>query len=272
MPGHSRPELSPKQARFTTPSTGACHIVPLGLPKHLLKLGAAPVGCPRQSDRLDRGVSGLLPDPWRERARPECLERSAWDTGRTRRTHPRRGPDPRDRPPGLRSQRRSFASPAPPGIHGLTRKPRVGWHPASVCHEMKRLILTSLRPMPCASYQWSSAVRVVPSSSLILATPFALACARASRDSTIASTQPIWYFSDVTRSGPAQDATIARTIRFPAGLRERIAADAERCGRSFEGQVISLLRRHYGEDVDIAPSPAEILAMATGSLAGMTAR
>jgi hypothetical protein len=33
--------------------------------------------------------------------------------------------------------------------------------------------------------------------------------------------------------------------------------------------VISLLRRHYGEDVDIAPSPAEILAMATGSLAGI---
>jgi hypothetical protein len=28
-----------------------------------------------------------------------------------------------------------------------------------------------------------------------------------------------------------------------------------------------LLRRHYGEDVDIAPSPAEILALATASLA-----
>jgi hypothetical protein len=75
----------------------------------------------------------------------------------------------------------------------------------------------------------------------------------------------------VTRSGSAQDTTIARTIRFPAGLRDRIAADAERCGRSFEGQVISLLRRHYGEDVDIAPSPAEILALATSSLAGIPA-
>lgn len=61
--------------------------------------------------------------------------------------------------------------------------------------------------------------------------------------------------------------TVARTIRFPAGLRQKIAADAERCGRSFEGQVIALLRRHYGEDVDIAPSPAEILALATASMA-----
>ena len=43
------------------------------------------------------------------------------------------------------------------------------------------------------------------------------------------------------------------------------------CGRSFEGQVIAVLRRHYGEDVDIAPSPAEILALATASLANMSA-
>jgi hypothetical protein len=39
---------------------------------------------------------------------------------------------------------------------------------------MKRLILTSLRPMPCASYQWTSAVRVVPSLSLSLAIPLRL--------------------------------------------------------------------------------------------------
>ena len=64
-----------------------------------------------------------------------------------------------------------------------------------------------------------------------------------------------------------QDSTVARTIRFPAALREKITADAERCGRSFDGQVIALLRRHYGEDVDIAPNPAEILALATASLA-----
>jgi len=64
-----------------------------------------------------------------------------------------------------------------------------------------------------------------------------------------------------------QESTIARTIRFPSGLRDRIAADAERCGRSFEGQVIALLRRHYGEDVDIAPSPTEIIALAAASLA-----
>jgi hypothetical protein len=69
----------------------------------------------------------------------------------------------------------------------------------------------------------------------------------------------------------AQESTIARTIRIPASLRKRIAADAERCGRSFEGQVIALLRRHYGEDVDIAPGPAGILALALASLADVPA-
>lgn len=75
----------------------------------------------------------------------------------------------------------------------------------------------------------------------------------------------------MTRSALAQDTTIARTIRFPVGLRDRITADAERCGRSFEGQVLAILRRHYGEDVDIAPSPAEILALANASLADVPA-
>lgn len=64
-----------------------------------------------------------------------------------------------------------------------------------------------------------------------------------------------------------KESPIARTIRFPSGLRDKIATDADRCGRSFEGQVIALLRRHYGEDVDIAPAPAEILALAAASLA-----
>lgn len=68
-----------------------------------------------------------------------------------------------------------------------------------------------------------------------------------------------------------QDSTVARTIRFPVTLRQKITADAERCGRSFDGQVIALLRRHYGEDVDIAPSPAEILALAAASLADVSA-
>ncbi len=68
-----------------------------------------------------------------------------------------------------------------------------------------------------------------------------------------------------------QEATIARTIRIPVALHKRIAADAERCGRSFEGQVIALLRRHYGEDVDIAPGPAGILALAVASLADIPA-
>jgi hypothetical protein len=69
----------------------------------------------------------------------------------------------------------------------------------------------------------------------------------------------------------AQDSTVARTIRFPTALRAKIAADAERCGRSFDGQVIALLRRHYGEDVDIAPNPAEILALTAASLADVPA-
>jgi hypothetical protein len=78
-------------------------------------------------------------------------------------------------------------------------------------------------------------------------------------------------FLVVTRSSTARDATVARTIRFPAELRDKIAADAERCGRSFEGQVIALLRRHFGEDVDIAPGPSEILALAAASLADVPA-
>lgn len=65
---------------------------------------------------------------------------------------------------------------------------------------------------------------------------------------------------------------VARTIRFPEGLRSRIAADADRCGRSFERQAIAILRRHYGEDVDIAPAPSEILGLAAASLAGVSER
>ena len=34
---------------------------------------------------------------------------------------------------------------------------------------------------------------------------------------------------------------------MPGALRKRIQADAERCGRSFEGQVIALLGRHSTE-------------------------
>ncbi|MBI4702548.1 MAG: hypothetical protein HY744_15620 [Deltaproteobacteria bacterium] len=79
---------------------------------------------------------------------------------------------------------------------------------------------------------------------------------------------------DLVMSAPAsrhQDLPTARTVRFPQRLRERIATDAERCGRSFEAQVIAILRRHYGEDVDIAPGPDAILALARASVAGTTA-
>lgn len=75
----------------------------------------------------------------------------------------------------------------------------------------------------------------------------------------------------MTHSALARDTAVARTVRFPADLRDRIAADADRCGRSFEGQVIALLRRHYGEDVDIALHPADILAFAKASLADIPA-
>jgi hypothetical protein len=60
-----------------------------------------------------------------------------------------------------------------------------------------------------------------------------------------------------------------RTVRFPERLRARIATDAERCGRSFEAQVLAILRHHYGESVDIAPTPALVLALARGSLEGI---
>jgi hypothetical protein len=74
-----------------------------------------------------------------------------------------------------------------------------------------------------------------------------------------------------TRAAAAPPEAVARTVRFPDALRAKIAADAERCGRSFEGQVIALLRRHFGEDVDIAPAPAEIVSLAAASVAGMSA-
>ena len=72
-----------------------------------------------------------------------------------------------------------------------------------------------------------------------------------------------------SRQKPAPGRT-ARTIRFPDELRDRIASDAGRCGRSFESHVIAILRRHFGEDVDISPSPDAILSHALGSLAGVT--
>ena len=63
---------------------------------------------------------------------------------------------------------------------------------------------------------------------------------------------------------------VARTVRFPPRLRELIRTDADRCGRSFEAQVVAILRRHYGEDVDIAPAPDAILRMARASLEGVS--
>ena len=71
------------------------------------------------------------------------------------------------------------------------------------------------------------------------------------------------------KTAAQQQSAVARTIRFPDSLRDRIAADAERCGRSFEAQVIALLRRHFGEDVDIVPAPQEILALAAASVANI---
>jgi len=59
-------------------------------------------------------------------------------------------------------------------------------------------------------------------------------------------------------------------LRLPARLRTQIAADAERCGRTVQEQVVAILRRHYGESVDIVPTPAFILALAEESLAGLS--
>jgi hypothetical protein len=67
----------------------------------------------------------------------------------------------------------------------------------------------------------------------------------------------------------ASAAPVARTVRFPEALRAKIAADAERCGRSFEAHVIALLRRHFGENVDIAPPAEEIVSLASASVRGM---
>ncbi len=71
------------------------------------------------------------------------------------------------------------------------------------------------------------------------------------------------------RAKPVERTVVPRTVRFPERLRQRLADDAERCGRSFEAQVIALLRKHYGEDVDIAPSPDSILALAASAVAGI---
>jgi len=70
----------------------------------------------------------------------------------------------------------------------------------------------------------------------------------------------------------ASVAPVARTVRFPEALRAKIAADAERCGRSFEAQVIALLRRHFGENVDIAPPAEQIVSLAAASVSGMSDR
>src|SRR5439155_15172136 len=78
-----------------------------------------------------------------------------------------------------------------------------------------------------------------------------------------------WFMRALKRSRLV-DATIARTVRFPKRLRERLASDAERCGRSFEAQVIAVLRRHYGEDVDISPAPDAIIALARASFSDIS--
>lgn len=74
-----------------------------------------------------------------------------------------------------------------------------------------------------------------------------------------------------TARGSTKEAVARRTIRFNERLRLRIAAAAERCGRGFGAQVTAILRRHYGEDVDLGPRPGQIIAHAQRSLAGLSA-
>lgn len=72
-------------------------------------------------------------------------------------------------------------------------------------------------------------------------------------------------------SRSAKSGKTARTIRFPDELRQRVTADAERCGRSFEAQVLAILRSHFGEDVDLSPPPDVVLSLARASLNGVAA-
>jgi hypothetical protein len=39
-----------------------------------------------------------------------------------------------------------------------------------------------------------------------------------------------------------------------------------------EAHVLAILRKHFGEDVDIAPAPHAIIALARESLAGLSVR
>jgi hypothetical protein len=69
-----------------------------------------------------------------------------------------------------------------------------------------------------------------------------------------------------------RDTRVGRTLHFSSRLQAQLEADAVRCGRSFEAQVLAILRRHYGEDVDIAPTSMSILALAAGSMEGVPER
>jgi len=60
------------------------------------------------------------------------------------------------------------------------------------------------------------------------------------------------------------------TIRFSGRLKRWITADSERCGRNFEAQVIAILRKHYGADVNLTPAPEQMLTHARGSSAGLS--
>lgn len=72
------------------------------------------------------------------------------------------------------------------------------------------------------------------------------------------------------RSRSPRAAQTARTVRFPEALRRRIAADAERCGRSFEAHVLAILRSHFGEHVDIGAPAATILTALRRSAEGIS--
>lgn len=91
------------------------------------------------------------------------------------------------------------------------------------------------------------------------------------RSRVLLALSPKWYHHGMKNELATSRAdAIPRTIRFPLKVRQKVVADASRCGRSFEAQVIAILRHHYGEDVDLAPVPDEILALARASLSDMT--
>ena len=145
----------------------------------------------------------------------------------------------------------------------LSHDSRRGTSSASLRDRPRRRLVREIeapRPRELTTYRLRPDGVALPKQKLLR--PRSSEVARRSQFGTILA------MANTTRPGRSET-TIGRAIRFPERLRARIGADAKRCGRSFEGQVLALLRRHYGEDVDISKAPSEVLNPAVASLAGI---